>query len=201
MVAAGVIRASELRAVPHRAVRRARGAGDRYLGFFGERYVAQCLEPLKRRGWYVFHDVPASRNGAKFNLDHIAVGLQGVFVIETKARRKRERGSGADAARVIFDGTNLIWPEPKGIDSGALIQAEDNARWLAVVLQIDVEPIVTIPGWFIEPVPPRSRRKAKVAITKSISDFLSGGRETLDNERVKEIATLIAKRCRTVKYL
>jgi hypothetical protein len=60
---------------------------NRYLGYFGERIVAEHLEPLKLQGWRIFHDVPGISNGSSFNLDHIAVGPNGVFAIETKTRR------------------------------------------------------------------------------------------------------------------
>ena len=61
---------------------------DRYLGYFGERYVAEQLDSLKESGWKIFHDVPGEAHGKKFNVDHVAVGPGGVFVIETKTRRK-----------------------------------------------------------------------------------------------------------------
>jgi hypothetical protein len=35
----------------------ARNRDDR-LGYLGERFVGDCLEPLKRQGWYIYHDVP-----------------------------------------------------------------------------------------------------------------------------------------------
>ena len=100
--------------------------GHRYLGYFGERLVAEQLEPLKLRGWRIFHDVPAVRNGHTFNLDHVAVGPAGVFVIETKTFRK---GLGEGDHKVFFSGRDLTWPW--GVDDDGLAQAESNAVWLA----------------------------------------------------------------------
>ena len=59
-----------------------RGAG-------GERRVARALRPLERRGWQIDHDVAKPRGG---NVDHIALGPNGLFTIETKLNRfgKRE---------------------------------------------------------------------------------------------------------------
>jgi hypothetical protein len=72
-----------------------RGAG-------GERRVARALRPLERRGWQIDHDVAKPRGG---NVDHVALGPNGLFTIETKLNRfgKREltqaRGHAVWAAR------------------------------------------------------------------------------------------------------
>ena len=62
------------------------------LGFDGERYVAAELAPLIAKGFRVFHDFQVDFHpggeATRYNIDHIAVGPTGVFVIETKARRK-----------------------------------------------------------------------------------------------------------------
>ncbi len=83
-----------------------------YLGYFGEREVGEKLAPLIRRGFHVFHDVPAEAGGRKFNIDHVVIGQTGAFVIETKTRRKRKTGlkEGRKAHEVIFDGGKLLWP-------------------------------------------------------------------------------------------
>jgi hypothetical protein len=67
---------------------------DDYLGFFGERYVAEWLDPLKAEGWFIFHDVPCEGATARFNLDHVAVGPNGIWVVvayETQHRCKLPR--------------------------------------------------------------------------------------------------------------
>ena len=100
-----------------------RESGNRYLGYFGERIVAEQLEPLKQEGWRIFHDVPArSKNGSAFNLDHIAIGPGGVYAIETKTRRKGRARPGFDDHKVFFDGRDLVWPW--GEDNHGLDQAE-----------------------------------------------------------------------------
>lgn len=51
-------------------------------GAAGERRTAALLAPLERKGWVVIHDrrIPGSRA----NIDHIAIGPTGVYVIESK---------------------------------------------------------------------------------------------------------------------
>ena len=46
----------------------------------GERAVGQHLERLRESGIHIFHDVP----GDGFNIDHVLVGEQGIFAVETK---------------------------------------------------------------------------------------------------------------------
>src|SRR5207248_10817074 len=78
------------------------------LGFHGERYVAEELNQLMSDGFRVFHDVPFGN----YNIDHVLIGPTGVFVVETKTRRKRT-AHGAGKHKVQFDGTQLNFPGGK----------------------------------------------------------------------------------------
>jgi Nuclease-related domain len=54
-------------------------------GAEGERRTARLLSPLERQGWVVLHDLAIPRSRA--NLDHLAIGPGGVFVIDSKQYR------------------------------------------------------------------------------------------------------------------
>jgi hypothetical protein len=56
-------------------------------GAAGERRTARLLAPLERHGWVVLHDLAVP--GSTANLDHLALGLGGVFVIDSKHYRGR----------------------------------------------------------------------------------------------------------------
>jgi Nuclease-related domain len=56
-------------------------------GAAGERRTAQLLGPLERHGWAVLHDLAVPRSRA--NIDHLAIGPGGVFVIDSKQYRGR----------------------------------------------------------------------------------------------------------------
>jgi hypothetical protein len=58
------------------------------LGLAGERCVADHLQVLWHQGFRIFHDIPVLGATGPFNIDHVVLGRSGVFVIETKARRK-----------------------------------------------------------------------------------------------------------------
>jgi len=177
---------------------------NRYLGYFGERIVAECMEPLKARGWRIFHDVPGVANGTKFNLDHVAVGPQGVFVVETKTRRKGGARPGFDDHKVYFDGRALIWPW--GEDNHGLEQAERNAVWLTNWIKaeagerVHVTPVLTLPGWWVEQKPSRETRLAKVTNPKGLAKFLPSGMPALSEASIAAIAAKLEAQCRDVEY-
>ena len=90
----------------------------------------------------------------RFNIDHVLVGPGGVFIVETKARRKPVNEDGKEEYRVTFDGKLLHWPW--GSDRFGIDQAKDNARTLSTWLSsavgegVWVTPILAFPGWMVE---------------------------------------------------
>jgi len=117
-------------------------------GISAERATAQALVPLQSEGCVVYHDVPADG----FNLDHVVVGPNAVFMIETKSRRKPAARGKASAA-VKFDGEALEFPDWR--ETKILEQARAQARWLSDRLfrktgeRIPVEAVLALPGWYV----------------------------------------------------
>jgi hypothetical protein len=72
----------------------ARPHADRYIdrhflllgGAVAERRVGETLEELRGEGWIVMYDIEQRHEG---NIDHLVSGRNGVFLVETKARRYR----------------------------------------------------------------------------------------------------------------
>jgi len=62
-------------------------------GAAGERRTARLLDPLERQGWAVLHDLAVP--GSRANLDHLAIGPGGVFVIDSKQYRGRLQPDGS----------------------------------------------------------------------------------------------------------
>jgi hypothetical protein len=56
-------------------------------GAAGEQRTARLLSPLERQGWVVLHDLAVP--GSAANIDHLAIGPGGVFVIDSKQYRGR----------------------------------------------------------------------------------------------------------------
>jgi nuclease-like protein len=66
-------------------------------GAAGERRTARLLGPLERHGWAILHDLALP--GSRANLDHLAIGPGGVFVIDSKQYR----------GRVQLDRSGRLW--------------------------------------------------------------------------------------------
>jgi hypothetical protein len=120
-----------------------------HLGFQGERYVAEELNLLLADGFQVFHDVPFD----KFNIDHILVGPRGIFVVETKTRRKPLQ-DGKRQSNVRFDGKSLLFPHFQGTEAVDQTIRNKNSlnQWLSSATgdRLRAHGILTIPGWFVE---------------------------------------------------
>jgi len=120
------------------------------LDYEGELAVGQELNQLMREGYRVYHDFPADT----FNIDHIVVGSNGVFAVETKTRAKGPARKSKDEKTVTYDGRMLIYSN--ATDFETIEQAEQQASWLSNWLaastgeSIAVRAIVTLPGWVVK---------------------------------------------------
>ena len=118
----------------------------------GEEYVGQELNLLMCRGAHVFHDIPYAYG----NIDHLVVGFDKVFVVETKAISK-PKIAGKENSResvVEFDGKKLIFPHMTTEEP--IAQAKIHAKFVRDVLkkkcglEFTVVPVVAIPGWYVK---------------------------------------------------
>jgi hypothetical protein len=66
-------------------------------GAAGERRTARLLGPLEQLGWVVLHDLAVP--GSRANIDHLAIGPGGVFVVDSKQYR----------GRLQLDGSGRLW--------------------------------------------------------------------------------------------
>lgn len=120
------------------------------LGRDGERVVGEFLDrTLLPLGARVVHDVPADG----FNLDHVVIAPQGVFVVETKTRSKPLR---ADARVTLTEeGLLVAGYQP---DRDPLTQVIASSRWVSELLEestgqrVTARGVVVFPGWFVEPM-------------------------------------------------
>lgn len=176
------------------------------LGFDGERYVAEKLMPLVGMGYRIFHDMEVDWiPGKKFNIDHIAVGSNGVFVIETKTRRKRqgEISEGTESHKMKVSDGMLQFPLKMPTDE-PLKQAKMNAEVLArrlagtSKLMVPVFAVVALPGWWVEEGDPG---EVRVVSGRAIASRLPGfGKEgILSEQEILRLADLLERDCRNVE--
>jgi hypothetical protein len=166
-------------------------------GLEAEIAMGQELDQLMRDGAIVFHDIP----GEGFNIDHAVVTRAGVFAVETKARMKPDRGGGKNDATMHFNGEVLSFPDWR--DSETLAQAKRQAKWLskwlssAVGEQINVKPVVALPGWFVERA---GRGEVTIISGREAPSLLKGWQSNaFSDKQMQQIAHQLEQRCRDVE--
>jgi hypothetical protein len=170
------------------------------LGLLGERAVAAALQPLLAKGYAIFHDMPAQGTQKSFNLDHVVIGPSGLFVIETKARRKIHQDANGNDHIVKYDGKTLRWPQ--GNDQQDLHQAAGNATWLQqfvekrLGLRVNVVPLLVLPGWYVD----RTGTGAVRVVNEVEAEKTVLGRPVLDEKEVDQIKRQLDIESRTVSF-
>ena len=185
-----------LAAIAHRALQPLiRKRRDYLLGYHGERYVAEELNLLMADGFDVFHDVPFD----KFNIDHVLAGPTGLFVVETKRKRKPVV-EGEARFEVVFDGEALNFPHGRDVEGPA--QARRNretlSRWInsATADRISAEAILTVPGWWVT----RSARSNLLVVNpKQIRQLVINHRASpLSPDVIQRARHQLEEKCRLV---
>ena len=166
------------------------------LGLEGELATGQELDQLMLEGYRVFHDVPSE----SFNIDHVVVGRNGVFAIETKARSKPIKDDGKAEREVEYKDGALIFPHYRSVKP--LAQAEYQAKWLhnwlsaAVGKPVPVMPLVALPGWYVK----RSEQNRVPVFNplKCAAYFRHIGMPELGPDLQQQIVHQLDQRCRDV---
>jgi hypothetical protein len=122
---------------------------DLRLGTEGERIVGERLETLRSQEYRIFHDIIED----DYNIDHVIIGPEGVFAIETKTRSKPARGN----ATVTYDGRRVL-VGGMAPDRDPIVQAKAAARRVRAILkeqcgvEVWVNPVVLYPGWYVSSI-------------------------------------------------
>lgn len=168
----------------------------------GEQAMAERLQPLFADGYRVFHDLPCTDGKKKWNIDHVVVGLGGVFAIETKYRTKRPGRNGEQDHKATFDGNRIEFASG-AYDAKASGQARDNARWLANTLsksigeRFTVQPIVALPGWWVTL---KANSDVKVLSGKQVAGYIAKSPAALSEKFIQQISYQLEQRCRDVEF-
>lgn len=169
------------------------------LGHTAEIATANELIGLQALGYQVFHDIQADG----FNIDHLAIGKNGVFAIETKGRHKRKRDSkstsatqGKDYQLFYKDGRLCFpsWTETKPIEQ-ATRQATWVSQWLtkATGQPVFSSPVLVFPGWYVTS---QTRPPFPILNHKQLVKTIPAVRtQTLSQQQVDAIVYQVALRC------
>ncbi|WP_279255680.1 nuclease-related domain-containing protein [Shewanella xiamenensis] len=169
------------------------------LGHTAEIATANELIGLQALGYQVFHDVQADG----FNIDHLVIGKNGVFAIETKGRHKRNKdlrqtnGNGKKGYEVFYKDGRLnfpSWTETKPIEQ-AQRQAQWVSQWLtkATGSPVAATPALVFPGWYVtsqsKPPFPILNHKQLVGTIPKLKT------QDLTQQQVDSIIYQVAQRC------
>ncbi|MEO1636896.1 MAG: nuclease-related domain-containing protein [Cyanobacteria bacterium J06631_9] len=160
----------------------------------GEKAVGQYLERLREKGYRIFHDVI----GDHFNLDHVIIGSQGIFTIETKTFSKPIKGK----ANIYFDG-KAITINGNTPERNPITQAQAQAHWLSEQITAStgqthpIKPVVVFPGWFVTSSSQAKSSNVWVINLKGLPKFLEHAPNRLNPETVQLIAYHLSRYVRT----
>lgn len=172
------------------------------LGHTAEIATANELIGLQALGYQVFHDIQADG----FNIDHLAIGKNGVFAIETKGRHKRHKDhtqnnqNGGKGYELFYKDGRLYfpsWTETKPIEQ-ATRQAKWVSQWLTKATGEPVfsSPVLVFPGWYVtsqtKPPFPIINHKQLVKTLPSVRTQL------LSQQQIDAIVYQVAQRCLNV---
>jgi len=167
------------------------------LGYAGEVAVGSALNQLMLRGYRVFHDIQGDKG---FNIDHLLIGPSGVFAVETKTNTKRKKIQGKQAFKVMYDGKSLYFPDRNNTPERSFLdQAKRNAKWVSKWLSdatghpVKAQPVLVLPGWFVEVKKPGDVRVLNHNQVQSLTDVTKV--KPLDKAEVERIAYQIQQRC------
>jgi len=116
----------------------------------GELIVAQTIErDLLPNGYFVFHDVQLEDGKKRFNIDHLLIGPNGVFAIETKNYSKPKRGE----VKVSYDGKRVRWngvshKDDESRQAVAVAVAAKDLIFKETGLKVFVKPVLCAVGWY-----------------------------------------------------
>lgn len=169
------------------------------LGHAAELATAGELLQLQAKGYQVFHDIQAD----KFNIDHLAIGPNGVFAIETKGRHKRHADAsdkakvkGVKGHEVVFKSGKLEFPS--WVEVEPIEQAQRQAKWVsqwlskAAGIEVKAVPVLVFPGWYVSrgsrvPFPILNHKQLASTLPKS-------GNASFSQEQINAIAYQVAQR-------
>jgi hypothetical protein len=158
----------------------------------GEKIVGEGLQELIRQGAAVFHDV----QGEKFNVDHVVVSQQGIFLIETKTYSKPVKKE----AVITHDKSN-IYVDGFPVERNPIDQVNALSKWLQELLQKStgikffIKPVILFPGWYTEKV--KGGEEIWILNPKALPTFLANEPIRLKETDVHLIAFHLSRYIRT----
>jgi hypothetical protein len=158
----------------------------------GEKLVAEGLQEMIKQGATVLNDI----QGDKFNIDHVVVSKNGIYLIETKTFSKPAKKE----AKISFDNEH-VFADGFLIDRNPIQQAKALTKWLQELLtqstgvKFAIRPVVLFPGWFVEPM--KRGQEVWILNPKALPTFISNEPVALKETDVHLAAFHLSRYVRT----
>ncbi len=151
-------------------------------GFEGPRYIAQILERELSLFYRVYNDIQLESGGRRFNIDHLVVGRNGVFCIETKTWSKPERGETVASYDGKVIALNGVVRQPNAVAQAEAL-AEEAQRFVygKTGVAVPVLPVIACVGWFVRKTIP-AIPKVWVANENALPTFIRNGKAEIKEE-------------------
>jgi len=170
---------------------------NKRLGYLGERVVGETINQLLAHGFKVFHDLPLDG----FNVDHVVVGSQGLFAIETKTVRRPNTPRGHPDHIANYDGKVLTFPFGRDryykIEE-AKSRADGLSRWLtqSTGKPFYAQSILALPDWYVKRT---GVSDVTVLNPKEIVIWLQNCPKKLSADQIQTIVLALNLKCRLPK--
>jgi hypothetical protein len=158
----------------------------------GEKLVAEGLQEMIKQGATVLNDIQSD----KFNIDHVVVSKNGIYLIETKTYSKPAKKE----AKISFT-DEKVFADGVLIDRNPIQQAKALAKWLQELLlqttgkKFSIRPVVLFPGWFIEPM--KRGQEVWILNPKALPAFISNESVSLKDPDIHLVAFHLSRYVRT----
>lgn len=117
-------------------------------GAFGEQWTGQTLRDLQSQGWRIIHDLKASYG----NIDHVAVGPGGVFLLDSKRWRGSVTVDGDSAVVRRIEDPDSCWRFASSAHIKNLAREVHEAVRASTRASVWVTPVIVVWGDFAQVV-------------------------------------------------
>jgi len=154
-------------------------------GAVGEQRTGRSLRELESQGWRIFHDLAASHG----NIDHVAVGPGGVFLLDSKRWRGSVTVEGDSAVVRRLEDPDLHWrfTSPAHV-KGLAVEVSEAIR-ASTRATVWVTPVIVVWGEFAQVV---GGDTCKFVHGDALARWLNDQPARIAPSRVEQIAEAVA---------
>jgi hypothetical protein len=154
-------------------------------GAVGEQWTGWSLRELESQGWRIFHDLAASHG----NIDHVAVGPGGVFLLDSKRWRGSVTVEGDSAVVRRLEDPDLQWRFTSPAHVKRLAVEVSEAIRASTRATVWVTPVIVVWGEFAQVV---GGDTCKFVHGDGLARWLNDQPARIAPPRVEQIAEAVA---------